>query len=351
MNGNGTVFIKGNHAIVEAALDAGCRFYAGYPITPQNEIPEYMSKRMPEEKGVFIQAESELISINMVFGAATTGARAMTTSSSPGMSLMQEGISYMAGAELPGVLVNVMRGGPGLGNISPSQSDYYQAVKPGHGDFHMITLAPSNLQEMYDYTFDAFDLADKYRNPVMILTDGLLGQMMESMDMKHDRKPLYPDAKKEWALTGAVGRKGQRIVSLLMDPGVLEAHNIKLGKKWKTMIENERKYELFNVNEETQYLIVAFGSMARISKGAMKLMKDLKIGLFRPITVWPYPYEELKKAAAGVKKVFVFEMNQGQMLDDVKIGLEGSKPVEFFGRAGGGVPMPEELCDFINKNK
>lgn len=345
--------MKGNNAIVEGALEAGCRFYAGYPITPQNEIPEYMSRRMPEEKGVFLQAESELISVNMVFGAAVTGARAMTTSSSPGISLMQEGISYMAGCELPAVVVNVMRGGPGLGNISPSQSDYFQAVKPGHGDYHMITLAPSNNQEMYDFTFEAFDLADKYRNPVMILTDGLLGQLMETFEIKKERKPSYPDAKKEWALTGAKGRKGQRIVSLLMAPGQLEDHNKKLLEKWNKMKDNEVRFDTFNISGNTEYLVVAFGSMARISKGAINMAngKSSSIGLFRPVTLWPFPYAELKKAAQKVKKVFVFEMNQGQMVEDVKLALEGTKPVEFFGRTGGGVPTPEELVEFMKKNK
>ncbi|MCX8093727.1 MAG: 3-methyl-2-oxobutanoate dehydrogenase subunit beta, partial [Candidatus Goldbacteria bacterium] len=222
------IFVKGNFVIVEAAIDAGCRFYAGYPITPQNEIPEYMSKRMKEVGGVFMQAESELIAINFVFGAAVAGARAMTTSSSPGISLMQEGLSYMAGCELPGVIVNVMRGGPGLGNIAPSQSDYFQACKPGHGDYRMIVLAPSTLQEMYDFTFDAFDLADKYRNPVMVLADGLLGQMMENIELKRDKKSEYLNKPKDWALTGAKGRPGRKIFSLMMKPGVLEKHNFHL---------------------------------------------------------------------------------------------------------------------------
>jgi 2-oxoglutarate/2-oxoacid ferredoxin oxidoreductase subunit alpha len=340
------VFIKGNAAVVEAALDAGCRFYAGYPITPQNEIPEMMSSRMKEAGGTFIQAESELISINMVFGASAAGARAMTTSSSPGISLMQEGISYMAGAELPAVIVNVMRGGPGLGNIGPSQSDYFQATKPGHGDFHLITLAPSNLQEMYDLTFEAFDYADKYRMPVMILTDGLLGQMMEDTEIRHGRKPEFLNAKKDWALNGAKGRKGRRIISLMMKPGALEQHNLEMKKKYDLIAAKETRWEDFKC-EGAEYLIVAFGTVARTSKGAVELAKDLKLGAFRPITLWPFPTEALKKAAAKAKKVFVFEMNMGQMVEDVRLALQDDPKIEFYGRPGGGVPTSEELLSFI----
>jgi 2-oxoglutarate ferredoxin oxidoreductase subunit alpha len=342
----GKIFIKGNAAIVEAALDAGCRFYAGYPITPQNEIPEMMSYRMKEAGGTFIQGESELISINMVFGAAAAGARAMTTSSSPGISLMQEGISYLAGCELPAVIVNVMRGGPGLGNIAPSQSDYFQAVKPGHGDYRMITLAPSTLQEMYDFTFEAFDYADKYRNPVMVLTDGLLGQIMESAVLNRDRKPKLLNVKKDWALDGAKGRRGRRIVSLLMQPGVLEKHNMDLKKKYDEMTAAEKRWEDFKC-EGADYLIAAFGTVARISKGSVELAKDLKLGVFRPITLWPYPYEALKTAAKNVKKVFVFEMNMGQMVEDVRLAVQDDSKVEFYGRPGGGVPTSEELLSFI----
>ncbi|HDT15174.1 MAG TPA: 3-methyl-2-oxobutanoate dehydrogenase subunit VorB [Firmicutes bacterium] len=343
------VFVKGNHAVVEAALDAGCRFYAGYPITPQNEIPEYMSKRMLDVNGTFLQGESELISINMVFGAAAAGARAMTTSSSPGMSLMQEGISYMAGCELPAVLVNVMRGGPGLGNIAPSQSDYYQAVKPGHGDYRLITLAPSNAQEMYDFTFEAFDLADKYRNPVMVLADGLLGQIMENITMTK-KKPELLDMEKDWILNGAKGRKPRRVVSLLMKPGVLEQHNMKLKAKYDEITKNEIRFEITGA-KKPDYLIAAFGTAGRVSKGALEMTKDLKTGLFRPVTLWPFPYRQLKEAAKEVKKVFVFEMNNGQMLDDVKIALEGCCEIDFYGRPGGGVPTSKELADVIRSRK
>ncbi len=341
-----TTLIKGNAVIVEAALDAGCTFYAGYPITPQNEIPEMMSYRMKEAGGTFIQAESELISVNMVFGAAAAGARAMTTSSSPGISLMQEGISYMAGCELPGVIVNVMRGGPGLGNIAPSQSDYFQSVKPGHGDYRMITLAPSTLQEMYDFTFEAFDYADKYRNPVMVLTDGLLGQIMENADIKRKEKPLFPGNKSEWALEGAVGRKGRHIISLLMKPGELEAHNFHLKKKYNLITSTEKRWENYKT-EGADYLIAAFGTVARIAKGACELDPGLKAGVFRPITLWPYPAEALKEAAKNVKKVFVFEMNMGQMVEDVRLTLQDDSKIEFYGRPGGGVPTSEELLAFI----
>ena len=340
------VFIKGNAAIVEAALDAGCKFYAGYPITPQNEIPEMMSYRMKEAGGTFIQAESELISINMVFGAAAAGARAMTTSSSPGISLMQEGISYMAGCELPAVIVNVMRGGPGLGNIGPSQSDYFQAVKPGHGDYRMITLAPSNLQEMYDFTFEAFDYADKYRNPVIILTDGLLGQMMEDTEVRHGKKPEFINVKKDWALNGAKGRRGRRIVSLLMKPGVLEKHNMDLKKKYDMITASAIRFEDFKC-EGADYIIAAFGTVARIAKGSAEIAKDMKLGVFRPITLWPFPSAALKAAAAKVKKVFVFEMNLGQMVEDVRLAVQDDSKVEFYGRPGGGVPTSEELLQFI----
>ncbi|HPI04545.1 MAG TPA: 3-methyl-2-oxobutanoate dehydrogenase subunit VorB [Candidatus Goldiibacteriota bacterium] len=346
---SGKMLMKGNIAIAEGAIDAGCRFYAGYPITPQNEIPEYMSKRMPEAGGVFMQAESELISINLVFGASVAGARSMTTSSSPGMSLMQEGISYMAGCELPGVIVNVMRGGPGLGNIAPSQSDYFQAVKPGHGDFRMITLAPSNIQEMYDFTFEAFDLADKYRNPVMILTDGLLGQMMETIELSRGRKPLNPRPASEWALTGAKGREPRKILSLLMKPGALEQHNYDLWKKYDEIKKSELRYEFNEKEKDYDCLIVAFGSVARTSKGVIAEGKDIKAALFRPVTLWPFPYAELREAAKKAKKVFVFEMNMGQMVEDVRLAVQDDSKVEFFGRPGGGLPSQEELLSFLRK--
>ena len=343
------VFIKGNQAVVEAAIDAGCRFYVGYPITPQNEIPEYMSQRMTESGGTFIQAESELISINMVFGASVAGSRAMTSSSSPGISLMQEGISYMAACELPGVIVNVQRGGPGLGNIAPSQADYFQATKPGHGDYHIIVVAPSNIQELYELTFEAFDLADMYRIPVMVLADGLLGQMMENIEFKKNKKTKKLSISKEWALTGAKNRKGQRIVSLLMKQGALEEHNYHLQKKYNKIIQNELRFETVNITKDTDCLVVAFGTVARIAKGTINSANGMNIGLFRPISVWPFPYESLKEAVKNIKKVFVFEMNMGQMLEDVKIAIQGKAEIEFYGRPGGGVPSSEELLQFIKE--
>jgi len=344
-------FIKGNNAIVEAAIDAGCRFYVGYPITPQNEIPEYMSIKMVEVGGTFIQAESELISINMVLGAAAAGARAMTSSSSPGISLMQEGLSYIAAMELPCVVVNIVRGGPGLGNISPSQSDYFQATKPGHGDYHLIVLAPYNLQEMYDLTFEAFDYADKYRIPVMIFADGLLGQMMENIELKQENVPRYLNMKKPWAVTGAKNRDGNKLRSLLMEQGALEAHNLHLQDKHNEIKAKEKRYELFNIHSDNAYLIIAFGSLARISKGTIALAEEHKIGLVRPITLWPFPSEQIKEQAARVKKVFVFELNLGQMVEDVRLAVGDSAKIEFYGRAGGGIPTSEELFDFIKSKE
>jgi len=341
-----TQLLKGNKAIVLAALDAGCRFYAGYPITPQNEIPELMSYMMPATGGVFIQAESELMAVNMVFGAAVTGERSMTTSSSPGISLMQEGISYLAACELPCVLVNVQRGGPGLGNISPSQADYFQAVKPGHGDYRNIVLAPATIQEMYDQTFEAFDLADEYRVPVMILTDGLLGQMMEDIDLKR-RKPEKKFDKTSWALTGAVGRPGRRINSLMMKPGELEAHNIKLAEKFKHIESREQKWE-FDESGDYDYLVCAYGTTARIAKGALEL-SGLKAKVFRPKTLWPFPYDAMRAAAKKAKKVFVVEMSHGQFIEDVRLAVMDDSKIEFHGRAGGGVPTAEEIADFMKQ--
>ncbi len=343
-----TQLLKGNKAIVLAALDAGCRFYAGYPITPQNEIPELMSYMMPATGGVFIQAESELMAINMVFGAAVTGERCMTTSSSPGISLMQEGISYLAACELPCVLVNVQRGGPGLGNISPSQADYFQAVKPGHGDYRNIVLAPSTIQEMYDQTFDAFDLADEYRVPVMVLTDGLLGQMMEDIDLKR-RRPEKKYDKSSWALTGAVDRPGRRINSLMMKPGELEAHNVKLGKKFELIKSKEQKWEFKN-NTDYDYILCAYGTTARIAKGAAAL-SGLNVSVFRPKTLWPFPYDALKEASKKAKKVFVVEMSLGQFVEDVRLAVMDDSKIEFLGRAGGGVPTAEEIAEFMKEKR
>lgn len=345
---NEKVLISGNEACAEGAVQAGCRFYAGYPITPQNEITAYLSHRMDEVKGVFIQAESELAAINMIFGAAVAGNRAMTSSSSPGISLKQEGISYLAGCELPAVIVNVMRGGPGLGNISPSQSDYFQATKGGgHGDYHLIVLAPATSQEMFDLTKTAFDIADKYRNPVMILGDGILGQMMEPVVIKKS-KPKKQS--KPWALTGCKGRKPHLIKSLFLKEGALEELNRKFQKKFKLIEKNEIKYEEYKT-KDADIILVAYGTTSRIARNAVDELRKSKIkaGLFRPITLWPFPYKELKKLDTEKTKFLVAEMSAGQMLEDVKLAIEDSKRIKFYGRMGGGVPEVDEILKIAKK--
>ena len=339
------VLITGNEAVVEAAIAGGCSFYAGYPITPQNELIRQMAKRMREEKRVFIQAESELAAINMVFGAAATGMRAMTTSSSPGISLMQEGISYLCGCQLPAVIVNVMRGGPGLGNIAPSQADYFQATKGGgHGDYNLIVLAPASCQEAFDLTFLAFDLADKYRNPVMILMDAFLGQMAEAVEIKKRKIKNY---KKDWALTGAKGRPSRIIRSLFLKEGVLEKHNLELQKKYKKM-RKEIRFESINC-KDAEILFVAYGISFRIAKeAAFLLKKDIKAGVFRPITLWPFPYKELEELTSDKKAVFVFELACEQLAEDVKLAVRNT-PVYTYARLGGGVFDEEELVNFVRK--
>jgi len=335
--------MTGNEAIAEGAVHAGCRFYAGYPITPQNELTAYMAKRMPQVSGVFIQAESELSAINMVFGASAAGARAMTSSSSPGISLKQEGISYLAGCQLPAVIVNIMRGGPGLGNIAPSQADYFQATKGGgHGDYHSIVLAPSTVQECFDFMEIAFDLADKYRNPVIILGDGMLGQMMEPLVVKSKIKNQKSKLKKTWALTGCKNRKPNIIRSLFLKEGALEELNKKLQNKYNEIRAKEIRCETFNL-KEAKIILVAYGTTARIAKGACVKFKKYKLGLIRPITLWPFPEQIIKNATKETKAALVVEMSAGQMLEDVKLAVEGKIPVEFFGRMGGGVPTEEEI--------
>jgi len=340
--------------MAEGAIQAGCRFYAGYPITPQNEIPAYMSSRMPEVNGIFIQAESELAAINMVFGASAAGERALTSSSSPGISLKQEGISYIAGAELPAVIINIMRGSPGLGNIGPSQSDYFQATRGGgQGDYRTIVLAPASVQEAYDLMPVAFDLADKYRTPVMILGDGLLGQMMEpvlahSSELMAHRKKVIA---KPWALTGAKGRTANIIRSLYLGEGVLEKLNVTLQKKYKTIQEKEARFEGLFL-DDAKIIIVAYGTMARVAKGAITRLraKGKKVDLIRPITLWPFPDKAFSRKMSPKTKYLVLEMSYGQMLEDVKLSLCGSKSqIEFIGRAGGGVPTEEEVINKINK--
>jgi 2-oxoglutarate ferredoxin oxidoreductase subunit alpha len=348
---NKKILLTGNEAIAEGAIQAGCRFYAGYPITPQNEIPAYMARRMPEAGGIFIQAESELGAINMVFGASAAGARAMTSSSSPGISLKQEGISYIAGAELPAVIVNIMRGGPGLGNILPSQSDYFQATRSGgHGDYHSLVLAPSSVQEAYDFMFPAFSLADEYRIPVIILGDGMLGQMMEPLVKTPNPNPQIP--KKPWALTGCKGRKPNVTKSFYLQEGYLEAFNLKLQKKYQAIQKKEQRYEAIGL-QDARIILVAYGTMARIAKAVVTRLrqKGERIGLIRPITLWPFPTSIFKRLATSNKRstLLVLEMSYGQMLEDVRLAIEGKLPVEFLGRAGGGIPTEEEITKRLAK--
>jgi len=344
------VLITGNEALAEAAVRAGCRRYFGYPITPQNEIPEYLSRRLPAVGGTFIQAESEIAAINMVYGAAAVGERAMTSSSSPGISLMQEALSFMAASELPAVIVNMQRGGPGLGNISPSQADYFQAVKGGgHGDYKLLVYAPSSLQEVVDLTVRAFDKADEYRNPVMILGDGVLGQMMEPVELP-DIKPKRVD--KPWALTGAKGRPGRVIRSLFMLPGedgMLERHNYKLKAKYERMAEHDVMYETV-LTDDAEIVVVAFGTSARIAKTALNLARQegIKAGLIRPITLFPFPDKAIAKAAETIERFLVVEMNMGQMVEDVRLAVNGKAVVSFFGRPGGALLSVEDIVQAIH---
>jgi len=346
------VLMCGNDACGEGAILAGCRFYAGYPITPQNELTAYMAKRMDEVGGVFIQAESELAAINMVFGAACTGARAMTSSSSPGISLKQEGISYLVGCELPAVVVNVQRGGPGLGNIAPAQGDYFQATKGGgHGDYHTIVLAPASVEEMLQFTFDAFDLADAYRNPVIVLADGLLGQMMEPISSRSlELVPRNVARDRSWILTGCKGRRPRMIRSLLLAEGALEEHNKKLQAKFAKMRESEVRYECLRERDST-VMIVAYGSIARIAKSVMEMArtKGIKAGVLRPISLWPFPYEVLGELSGKIKKFLVVEMSAGQMVEDVRLGVNGKADVHFYGRMGGGIPAEGEILRKIEE--
>ena len=347
------VLITGNEAMAEGAIQAGCSFYAGYPITPQNEIPAYMSVHMPRSGGIFIQAESEIAAINMVFGAAACGVRAMTSSSSPGISLKQEGISYIAGAELPAVIVNVMRGGPGLGNIWPAQSDYFQATRSGgHGDYHCIVLAPHSVQEAFDFMGLAFNLADKYRTPVMILSDGMLGQMMEPVVVSSQRSAVSGARKKlstkKWALTGCKGRKPNVVKSFYMLEGDLEKFNLSLQKKYSAIKNREQRYEGLSL-DDGKIILVAYGTMARIAKNVVAKLakKGKKIGLIRPITLWPFPnnvFSSLKRK----QKILVVEMSYGQMLEDVRLAVNGRLEVGFLGRAGGGIPKEEEIIRALN---
>ncbi len=344
------LLMRGSHAIGEAASLAGCRFYAGYPITPQNELTEYMSSAMAKlEDGTFIQAESELAAINMVIGASMAGARAMTSSSSPGISLKQEGISYLAAQELPAVIVNTMRGGPGLGNIAPTQGDYFQATRGGgHGDYRTIVLAPASVQELADLTRTAFEYADRYRTPVMILGDGMIGQMMEPVEFPEplalEKLPPRP-----WVLDGADGRPSRIIRSLLLDTTVEEEHNWKLARKYEIITSEIQKAETY-LADDAHMIVIAYGTAARIAKGAIKRIREigLKVGLFRPITLWPFPKKALLETSRHVKDFLVFEMSTGQMVEDVKLTLEGRSNTHFYGRPGGTISTPDEIAKVIN---
>ncbi len=343
--------MKGNEAIGAAAINAGCKFFFGYPITPQNEIPEYMSRELPKVGGSFVQAESEVAAINMIYGAAGAGARVMTSSSSPGIALKQEGITYIAGAELPCVIVNITRGGPGLGGIQPSQADYNQSTRGGgNGDYKLLVYAPANLQEMVDTVQEAFDAADYYRNPVMVVGDGMIGQMMEPVELKPfvSKRQL---AAKTWATDGTKGNRKPNIInSLFLDPAKLEEHNIRLQEKYKKIKENEAKAELFNM-ENAQIVIVAYGTTSRIAKNAIESLKEegIEVGLIRPQTLWPFPDEAFKALPETCKGLLTVEMSMGQMIDDVKLAVACRLPVEFYGRAGGMIPEPDAIAAKIKE--
>lgn len=343
------VLMKGNEALAEAALRAGCRFFFGYPITPQTELAAYMSKRMPKIGGTYLQAESEVAAINMVYGAAAAGARVMTSSSSPGVSLKSEGISYMAGSDLPGVIINVQRGGPGLGSIQPSQSDYWQATRAtGHGDFQIVVFAPSTVQEMADLAYEAFDVADKYRTPVMILADGMLGQMMEPVVMPEQRD-LATLPEKPWAATGHKHKRFHNVInSLYLTAEDLEVLNIERYKRYDVIKRDEQRAESY-LTDDAEVVLVAFGASARVARSAVNMAREqgIKAGLVRPITLWPYPVEELSRTLSTAKGYLVVEMNMGQMIDDVRLVVEGRAPVEFFGRTGGVIPTPAEVYERI----
>jgi pyruvate/2-oxoacid:ferredoxin oxidoreductase alpha subunit len=333
---------KGNVAVIKGAILAGCRHYYGYPITPASEIAEAAALYIPQVGGTFLQAESEVAAINMVYGAAAAGARVMTASSGPGLSLMQEGISYLAGSELPCVIVDVVRGGPGLGNIAPEQSDYFCLVKGGgHGNYRNLVLAPASVQEMADLTVLAFELADKYRNPAIVLADGFVGQMMEPLEMEY-REITAPE--KPWAVKGTAETRKNLVNSIYLEPDALEAHQRHLEAKYKQAQETETRHELYEA-EDADVLLVGYGITSRILRSAVEEARKegLKVGLFRPITLWPFPTRALRQAAATVQKVLVVELSNGQMVEDVRLALNGKVPVEFYGRVGGNVPAVEEI--------
>lgn len=340
------VLMKGNEAIGEAAIQANCQCFFGYPITPQTEVAAYMSRKMPKIGRVFLQAESEIAAINMVYGAAGTGVRCMTSSSSPGISLKAEGISYIAGAELPCVIVNIVRGGPGLGGIQPAQSDYFQATKGGaHGDFNMPVFAPASIQEMVDLIQDAFDVADIYRTPCMVMGDGMLGQMMEPVEFRERKPRVLPE--KDWAATGLKGRKKHNVInSLYLNPEELEKHNIKLQEKYRRIKETEVRVEIFGCEEECDLILVAYGTTARICRNVVSMASEqgIRLGLIRPITLWPFPVKAFEDTIKHTKYGYLsVEMSCGQMVEDVRLAVNGKKPVDFYGRSGGMIPHPKDI--------
>ncbi len=344
------VLMKGNEAIAAAAIKAGCRFFFGYPITPQNELPEYMSRELPKINGTFLQAESEVAAINMIYGASGSGARVMTSSSSPGIALKQEGISYICGAELPCVIINICRAGPGLGGIQPGQGDYFQVTRGGgNGDYRVLVYAPANIQEAVDIMMSAFDTADYYRNPVMLMGDGMLGQMMEPVEFRDQpQRELLP---KDWAATGTGMKRQPNIInSLYLDPAELERSNKRLQAKYQEMTEKEVRYEAYQC-DDAELVFVAYGTSARIVKNAVEILRkeNIAAGLLRPITIWPFPYGAFDELPAVAKALISVEMSEGQMIDDVKIGANGRWPVGFYGRSGGMVPKQKDIVDYAKE--
>ena len=342
--------MKGNEALAEAAIRAGCKHFFGYPRTPQTELAAYMSKRMPKIGGTYLQAESELAAANMVLGASAAGVRAMTSSSSPGISLKTEAISYMAGSDVPALIINVQRGGPGLGGIQPSQADYWQATKAtGHGDFQILVFAPATVQEMVDLVSDAFDMADKYRMPAMILADGMLGQMMEPVEFKDEGEKVLPE--RPWAASGHQNKRKHNVVnSLYLTPQALENLVVERFERYEKIKATEQRASEY-LTEDADIILVAFGASARVAHSAVDMARaqGIKAGLIRPITLWPFPTDCLKKAAKTAKGFLSVEMNMGQMVDDVKLAIDCSRPVEFFGRTGGVIPTPNEILEKIIK--
>lgn len=336
--------MKGNEALGAAAIKAGCKYFFGYPITPQSELPEFMSRELPKVGGAFVQAESEVAAINMIYGAAGTGTRVLTSSSSVGVALKQEGISYIAGAELPCVIINISRGGPGLGGIQPSQADYFMSTRGGgNGDYRHPVYAPATVQEAVDLTMEAFNVADYYRTPVIVLGDGMIGQMMEPVEFNEPKKRELPA--KDWATTGTEGKRKPNIInSLFLDPQALEDHNWKLDRKYKEIEENETMYEMYKM-DDAEIVFVAYGTTSRIVKNSVEALRaeGIKAGLIRPITLWPYPTKAFDEIPASAKALISVEMSTGQMIDDVKIANEGRLPVHFYGRTGGMVPTPDAI--------